>query len=505
LCLMIYNVNVRVGNKIIYLSFVNIYKFVSLLLVGGFSFLNYLATILLAAYKYLILILRRKNMKTFKRLLTSALALLMVASTATAFTGCKDDSGAKLSDDGKEIVIASWNDEFENMMNNYYLKDNPLPDGIEFKFINTGGSETYQEKLDNLLESDEVIDIFLMEADYAKKYVNSEYVVPLSEVGIKDSDLKNQYDYTKDVVRNSKGKIVGSSWQAAPGLFIYRRSLAEKFLGTSDPAEVQEKIKDWDSFVATAKLVNEKSEGKTKMVTSIDDIWQVLRTVRTAPWVKDNKINIDETPDFFMDLAKTLTDEKLVAEYKPWGTEWNAAVGNDDVFGYFGSTWFIQWTMVGNSAGGSEDDPGPGVGTYGDWAAIEGPEAYYWGGTWLAVTPKCDNKTIVEDIIRYFTVNEDSMKKYSLDSYDYVNNDKAIKSIIDDGYSFDFLGGQDHYSLFREAAAKIDTKAMSAYDQVANNTFLEQVEKYVQGTIDKDKAIEEFKKEMMNSFSELEE
>ena len=451
-------------------------------------------------------------MKTFKRLLTTALALLMVASTATAFTGCKDDSGAKLSDDGKEIVIASWNDEFEGMMNNFYLKDNPLPDDVKFRFINTGGSETYQEKLDNLLESDEVIDIFLMEADYAKKYVNSEHVVPLSEVGITDKDLENQYNFTKDVVRNSKGKIVGSSWQAAPGLFIYRRSLAEKFLGTSDPAEVQEKVKDWDSFVETAKLVNEKSEGKTKMVTSIDDIWQVLRTVRTAPWVKDNKINIDGTPDFFMDLAKTLTDEKLVAEYKPWGTEWNAAVGNDDVFGYFGSTWFIQWTMVGNSSGKpapAEGEPanetGPGIGTYGDWAAIEGPQAYYWGGTWLAVTPKCDNKTIVEDIIRYFTVNEDSMKNYAVESFDYVNNTKVIDSIIDGGYSFDFLGGQDHYSLFKAAAEKVDTKAMSAYDQVANNTFLEQVEKYVQGTIDKDKAIEEFKKEMINSFSELEE
>ena len=451
-------------------------------------------------------------MKTFKRLLTTALALLMVASTATAFTGCDGNSGAKITDDGKELVIASWNNEFGDMMKDFYLKDNPLPDDMEFKFINTGGSETYQEKLDNLLEGDEVIDIFLMEADYAKKYVDSEHVVPLSEVGIKDSDLENQYDYTKDVVRNSKGKIVGSSWQAAPGLFIYRRSLAEKFLGTSDPAEVQEKVKDWDSFVATAKVIDEKSEGKTKMVTSIDDIWQVLRTVRSTPWVKDNKIQLDETPDFFMDLAKTLTDDKLVAEYKPWGTEWNAAVGNDDVFGYFGSTWFIQWTMVENSSGKpapAEGEPknetGPGIGTYGDWAAIEGPQAYYWGGTWLAVTPKCDNKTLVEDVIRYFTVEEESMKNYAVESYDYVNNTKVIDSIIDGGYSFDFLGGQDHYSLFREAAAKVDTKAMSAYDQVANNTFLEQVEKYVQGKIDKDTAIAEFKKEMINSFSELEE
>lgn len=451
-------------------------------------------------------------MKTFKRLLTTALALLMVASTATVFTGCESSSGAKLTDDGKEIVIASWNNEFEDMMNDFYLKDHPLPEGITFKFINTGGSETYQEKIDNLLDGDDVIDIFLMEADYAKKYVNGDHVVPLADLGIKDSELENQYAYTKDVVRNSKGKIVGSSWQAAPGLFIYRRSLAEKFLGTSDPAEVQEKVKDWDAFIATAKVINEQSEGKTKMVTSINDIWQVLRTVRSAPWVKNNKLTIDDTPMFFMDLAKTLTDEKLVAEYEPWGTEWNAAVGNDDVFGYFGSTWFIQWTMVANSSGKpapAEGEPanetGPGIGTYGDWAAIAGPQAYYWGGTWLAVTPKCDNKTIVADIIRYFTVKEDSMKKYSLASYDYVNNDKAIQSIIDDGYSFDFLGGQDHYSLFKEAAAKIDTKAMSAYDQVANNAFLEQVEKYVQGTIDKDKALEEFKKDMINAFSEIEE
>ena len=35
------------------------------------------------------------------------------------------------------------------------------------------------------------------------------------------------------------GSQRGTTWQATPGLFAYRRSIAKEVLGTDDPAEVQ--------------------------------------------------------------------------------------------------------------------------------------------------------------------------------------------------------------------------------------------------------------------------
>ena len=40
----------------------------------------------------------------------------------------------------------------------------------------------------------------------------------------------------------------GVTWQATPGLFAYRRSIAKKVLGTDDPDQVQKQLKDWDKF-----------------------------------------------------------------------------------------------------------------------------------------------------------------------------------------------------------------------------------------------------------------
>lgn len=50
------------------------------------------------------------------------------------------------------------------MLDNYYLKDNPLPDGVELNYvINPSDGGVYQQKLDQALESEEEIDIFLLE------------------------------------------------------------------------------------------------------------------------------------------------------------------------------------------------------------------------------------------------------------------------------------------------------------------------------------------------------
>src|SRR5690606_3984040 len=112
--------------------------------------------------------------------------------------------------------------------------------------------------------ADERIDIFLIEADYALKYVNSPYTLDLkADLGITDEDLQHQYKYTQDIVTSEDGKLKGTSWQATPGLFAYRADIALEVLGTDDPEEVQEYIDDWDKFEETAELMH--AEGYTML------------------------------------------------------------------------------------------------------------------------------------------------------------------------------------------------------------------------------------------------
>lgn len=454
--------------------------------------------------------------------------------------GASESVEATLSSDGSNFVINSWNTEFQGMLLNYYCDngefgyDNggPVQTGatydeasntITFKngvtcsldndyLVNPSDGGAYQTNLDSVLSANgDLGDMFLAEADYALKYINNDNAtVPLTDVGIAESELSNQYEYTKQVgTSKTSGAIKGSSWQAAPGLFLYRPSYADSLLGVKSEDEMQEKVKDWDTFVATAQEVSDASKGEVKLVQGIQDIWQVFRTNRSTSWIDGSSLSVTSEVEDFMELAHNLThgtnDEDLTVGVNQWTTGWNSCISDSvsdassKTMGAFFSTWGIQWTMVQNCGG----EKGAEGSSYGDWKAINGPEAYYWGGTWIVVPPTCNNADIVKDIIEFFTINTESMEWYAKNSSDYCNNDEAITDIINSGYSFDFLGGQDHYALFQEQVAGIDVSTMSAYDQTINDKFIEAVNGYCYDGTSKDDALAAFKSAVKDNIAGL--
>ena len=186
------------------------------------------------------------------------------SSTAASSAAPASSAAAPASAEGKVLNIWCWNDEFQSRFNDYYpeVKEiaadkstTTLKDGTTVKWtINANENNNYQNKLDEALlnqdsaADDDKIDIFLIEADYALKYVDSDYVLDVKkDIGLTDSDLAGQYQYTKDIV-SVDGSQRGTTWQATPGLFAYRRSIAKEVLGTDDPAEVQTYLSDWDKF-----------------------------------------------------------------------------------------------------------------------------------------------------------------------------------------------------------------------------------------------------------------
>ena len=175
------------------------------------------------------------------------------ASSAASSTASSAASGAPAAQ-GKVLNIWCWNDEFQSRFNDYYPEvasvasdksTTTLKDGTTVKWtINANENNNYQNKLDEALlnqdaaAADDKVDIFLIEADYALKYVDSDYALDVkADIGLTDADLAGQYQYTKDIV-SVDGSQRGTTWQATPGLFAYRRSIAKEVLGTDDPTEV---------------------------------------------------------------------------------------------------------------------------------------------------------------------------------------------------------------------------------------------------------------------------
>lgn len=449
----------------------------------------------------------------------SSNATSSAGSSTTDSSKTDDSSNAGTSDkftlkegEGKTLNIAVWNEEFENYFNKY-IKDK-LPEGVTVNFKKTeNANNAYQNKLDEDLpkneaaSADDKIDIFLFEADYALKYVNSEYTLDVKSLGLTDEDLSGMYQYTKDVCTTQDGSKVlkGVSWQATPGLYAYRRSIAKDVLGTDDPEKVQEALADWTKFDEVAAKAADKGY---KMLSGYDDAYRTFSNNVAAPWVNDNKeIIVDANIMKWVDQTKTYTDKGYNNKTSLWTDAWAADQGPEGkVFGFFYSTWGINFTLSGNSLAVKEKDGGKlevGNGGYGDWAVCYGPQAYFWGGTWLAAAKGTDNAALVGDVMKAFCCNKDFGVQFTKETQDYYNNEAAMKELASSDFKSAFLGGQNHIALFVETAPKIDMSKISIYDQGLNETFQAKFKEYFDGTVDKDTALKNFYEAAIVKYPEL--
>jgi len=340
--------------------------------------------------------------------------------------------------------------------------------------------------------------MFAAEADYIKKYVNSDNTIPVSDLGITEDDLSKMYEYTLTIPTDQRNNTVkGLSWQACPGSMMYRTDLAKKFLGVDSPEAMQEKVKDWDSFLAAAREVKEKSGGKTKMLSGPDDIQRVFLGAKTEAWVDESQnFNIDQKVLDYMDTYKTLVQEDLTNGTEQWTEQWNANCANDSTLAYFGCTWFLHWTIKAKCGGEKM-----GEGTYGKWAMCQGPSTYYWGGTWLCASANCSDKELAGKIMKTLCCDTDTMYDIASETLDYVNNKDSVQKMIDDKKgSYEFLGGQDFLAVFAPLAEKVDVSWMSAYDQKINDALNNQLKQYATDKKDKDTAIADLKKAVKNDY-----
>ena len=440
-----------------------------------------------------------------------------VAATATE-SGSDAAETDTTGDEGKVLNIYCWNEEFKSRLTDHYpgyeevdATTGKIGDVTVKWNITPSDDNAYQNNLDATLlkqesaAADDKIDLFLVEADYALKYVDTDYTMPIADLGITDADLANQYQYTKDIVTDSNGVLKGVSWQGCPGVLFYNRDAAKEVLGTDDPDQVQAQLSSWDKFNAVAEKASEKGY---KMLSGYDDAYRVFSNNVSAPWVdSNNKIVIDDNIMKWVDQTKTFTEKGYNNKSSLWDNVWQADQGpKGNVFGFFYSTWGINFTLLGNALetpvkeGGKEE---VGNGIYGDYAVCQGPQSYYWGGTWICAAAGTDNPNLIKEIMQTMTCDKDTEVQITKDTQDYTNTISGMNELAKSDFKSDFLGGQNHIKLFAEAAPKINMKNISAYDQGLNEEFQKAMKDYFDGNVTKDKALDNFYKAATEKYPNL--
>ena len=428
------------------------------------------------------------------------------AEAPAAETPAAEAEAAPAADGAAVVNIYCWNNEFPNRMMDHYpgfqandpadsTKGGKIGDTVINFVVTDNKDNMYQNKLDEALAAqataadNDKVDIFLIEADYAMKYTDPavNVAMPLDELGITDADLSKQFQYTKDVVTDADGKIRGSSWQACSGGLIFNREIAKQVLGSDDLETVQAAVADWDAFNATAQKMKDAG---FKIVATANDTFRVYSNNVSGKWVQDGKIVVDDNVKKWADDSKALVDAGMTTTNDMWSDDWSKGFqAPGDVFCYFGPAWLINFSM---GADPSKDDDGS-IAHAGGWGLVNGPQGFYWGGTWICAAQGTDNADVVKDIILNMTTNDDIMKDIAVKDSDCVNNKDVLTALAtDESFGNAILGGQNPYQMLSDGAEKIDLSNLSEYDQACVEEYQNAMKNFFDGNATYEEALAQF-------------
>ena len=445
--------------------------------------------------------------KRMMALVSMALAGAMILPMA-AMAG-ETEAAAAAADEGKVLNIEVWNEEFKSRITDHYPGYEKTDDthgkigDVTVNWIITPNDDNaYQNNLDTVLpgnadaSADDKVDMFLIEADYAKKYIDADanVAMPLKDLGITSDDLSKQYKYTQDVVTDANGDLRGTSWQACSAGLIYNRAAAKEVLGTDDPAEVQKAVADWDTYNETAKKM---ADAGYLMQSTVNDTYRVYSNNVSGPWVQDGKVVIDDNIKKWVDDSKTQVDAKETPTAELWSDDWSKGFYPEGkVFCYFGPAWLINFSM--------KADDEKSIAAQGGWGLVNGPQGFFWGGTWICAAQGTDNPSLVKDIMLKMTTDDDIMKEIAQKDSDCVNNKEVLKALAsDDSGSNKVLGGQNPYQMLADGAEKVDMSNISIYDQGCNEEFQKAMKNYFDGNASYDDALAQFKSAIVEKYPEL--
>ncbi len=367
----------------------------------------------------------------------------------------------------------------------------------------------YQTKVKAAAGTADSPDVVALEAAFVKEWVESDLLADLNELVPLTKTLQTYPAVVE--VGTYEGVTKGFSYQATPGAFFYRRSIAKECLGTDDPAEVQAMVADMDKFTDAAAKIKECGTGDYFTVGTGGEMFLPFLSNRSEPWIVDGKLVIDPKIVEYVRFAKMMRDNGYESGATQWTEGWFAGMNDTlkdangtpkKVFSYFLPTWGLPYVLSPNST--PKDST---VGTGGDWAMINGPLSYQWGGTWVGVLDGSPNSELAKEFVKFVALDEENLTNWATGVYtneylkaidpttpddqaqaagDFVSSQVVVEKItssFDDSTLATFLGGQNSYGAFAQAAPSVNGALLTGSDDAIQRALNDPLAAYLSGTM----------------------
>jgi len=407
-------------------------------------------------------------------------------------------SGNKASGD-KDVDLRIWSftDELKKPIKTFEEKN-----GVKVELTIVPIAD-YPTKLKPVLESGVgAPDVFTGEIAFLKQWVDAGYWENLSQDPYNVDKMEDKYvPYTFDLGKDKEGNVRAVSWQTTPGGIYYKRSIAKEVLGTDDPNQVGSMLNSMENLFKVAEKMKEKGY---RMFPDEGALRWFAQGTNPQPWVnKDNELKLTKERIEYMDYAKELRAKNYTALAPEWSPSWlesmdkkvkvkeNGQQIETEVFSYVLPTWGLHSVLKPNVKDSA-----------GDWAVTNGPTPYFWGGTWLGVYSKSENKELAYKFVKMMTQEDKFLTDWAKETGDVLSYLPVTDQIKSD-FSDEFLGGQNNYEFFLKQSEEIDAGIVTKYDQQIDTLFGNAVREYVEGKKSKNEAIKEFYEKVKNAYPDI--
>jgi len=373
---------------------------------------------------------------------------------------------------------------------------NKVYPGIEVTFTNVEANDMATKLQTAMASGSDLPDVAWLEISNRGKLIDLDIWEDLSAEPynvVKEELL----DFILPISTTDDGKLVGVEVSPPFAGLSYKRDLAKEYLGTDDPSELESMLHDWDAFTEKAKQVKAQSNGSVFMFTGVSEIVSILKGQNTVPFVKDGKLNLEDSIGPILTKALDMQKEGIVDKLEADTPSYLASFAAKKHIFYSAATWAPTWRIKANDKKGS-----------GNWGLIEAPGGgYLAGGTIVAIPQKSKNKQAAFEYIKWTYLSEDG----AISNRDHLEYFNTMKSIYKDAAFYTqadpFFNGQDVMKKFAEIAPNVIVgPPVTKYDKVINGSIdlsIKTINSNDKGALTVDSLIQSMEKDITSQIPEL--
>lgn len=347
------------------------------------------------------------------------------------------------------------------------------------------GGDEYQTKLMNTLPSGQgVPDLFDLEEGYVYKFINSPLVANLDELGLGEV-CTAYYDWAVAMGRDESGVLKGVCDNVSPVAYWYLRDAMEKWLGTSNDAEISAILSSWENVKAKALEIKEASNGEVYLWPNLGEMVKV-EGYSLPPFARNGEFSIDAGWITLLDTMRDFWTSGVVADLGSWGGEWSAEWNAGTLLIRTMPSWdfFTDW--------------GKNTGNVG----VAAPHLKsYEGGTYRAIYANSEKKDLCVKFIEFLTTETYQIE--NLKANNQMPANKNVINILGADYTNAKFGGQNIMATYDAICAGIKDIVPDKYTRDLQNKFSKHAQQGIKDGLDNDTIIANFKAEVKDTYPEL--